>query len=87
MIGPQNLEDNSILFEYKQEHLSATDLYKGMCNGDIDTDELNKAYLPYMDKEFRWTNDEKCYILSEIDQAIKVLYPGEIKILLNQYRQ
>ena len=40
-----------------------------------------------MDKEFRWTNDEKCYILSEIDQAIKVLYPGEIKILLNQYRQ
>lgn len=50
-------------------------------------DELNKAYLPYMDKEFRWTNDEKCYILSEIDQAIKVLYPGEIKILLNQYRQ
>lgn len=50
-------------------------------------DELNKAYLPYMDKEFRWTNDEKCNILSEIDQANKVLYPGEIKMLLNQYRQ
>ena len=50
-------------------------------------DELNKAYLPYMDKEFRWTNDEKCNILSKIDQANKVLYPGEIKMLLNQYRQ
>lgn len=50
-------------------------------------DELNKAYLPYMDKGFRWTNDEKCNILSEIDHANKVLYPGEIKMLLNQYRQ
>lgn len=50
-------------------------------------DELNKAYLPYMDKDFRWTNDEKCHIISKIDQANKVLYPGEIKMLLNHYRQ
>lgn len=50
-------------------------------------DELNKAYLPYMDKGFRWTNEEKFYIISKIDQANKVLYPGEIKMLLNQYRQ
>lgn len=50
-------------------------------------DELNKAYLPYMDKEFRWTNDEKCYILSKMDEANKIIYPGEIKMLLNEYRQ
>ena len=50
-------------------------------------DELNKAYLPYMDKEFRWTNDEKYYILSKIDEANKVFYPREIKMLLNEYRQ
>lgn len=35
-----------------------------------------------MDKEFRWANDEKCYIISKIDQANKVLYPREIKMLL-----
>lgn len=49
-------------------------------------DELNKAYLPYMDKEFRWTNDEKCYILSKINESNKVFYPREIKMLLNEYR-
>ncbi|MBP7349322.1 MAG: hypothetical protein KA965_11635 [Butyrivibrio sp.] len=51
------------------------------------TDELNKAYLPYMDDGFRWTNDEKCYILAKIDQNNKVLYPKEINVLLNKYRQ
>ncbi len=40
-----------------------------------------------MGKEFRWTNDEKCYILSKIDQANRVLYPKEILTILNQYRQ
>lgn len=43
LLGLQHLEDNPVLFEYKQERLSATDLYKGMCNGDIDTDEFEKS--------------------------------------------
>ncbi|MDD4729923.1 MAG: PBECR4 domain-containing protein [Dysgonamonadaceae bacterium] len=50
-------------------------------------DELNKAYLPYMDKEFRWTNDEKMYILSSLDETRRAMYPYEIKMLLNSYRQ
>lgn len=36
LLGLQYLVDNPVLFEYSQERLSATDLYKGMCNGKID---------------------------------------------------
>lgn len=43
LLGLQHLKDNPILSEYKQERLSATDLYKGMCNGDIDTNEFEKS--------------------------------------------
>ena len=37
--------------------------------------------------DFRWTNVEKFYILTKIDEKNKVLYPSEIKMLLNEYRQ
>ena len=43
LLGLQHLVDNPRLFEYSQERLSATDLYKGMCNGDVDIDEFEKS--------------------------------------------
>lgn len=48
-------------------------------------DALNKIYLPYMDKDFRWTNDEKRFVLEKIENREGVL-PGEIKNILNEYK-
>ena len=53
----------------------------------LQLDMLDKVYLPYMKKDFRWTNNEKRYILQEIKRQGKDLLPNEIKQLLNDYRQ
>ncbi|MDC7290506.1 PBECR4 domain-containing protein [Blautia schinkii] len=53
----------------------------------LQLDELNKAYLPYMEPEFRWTNAEKEYLVDQLSEHAKDLLPGELKMLLNTYRQ
>lgn len=40
-----------------------------------------------MKEEFRWTNDEKRYILKKIKISDRDLLPNEIKQLLNEYKQ
>lgn len=50
-------------------------------------DALDKVYLPYMKMEFRWTNQEKRFILQKIQEKRKNLFPNEILQLLNEYRQ
>lgn len=53
----------------------------------LQLDALDKIYLPYMKEEFRWTNDEKRYILKKIKISDRDLLPNEIKQLLNEYKQ
>ena len=53
----------------------------------LQLDALDKIYLPYMNEEFRWTNDEKRYILQKIKAGKKDFLPSEVKQLLNEYRQ
>ncbi len=48
---------------------------------------LNKIYLPYMKQDFRWTNDEKKFILRKLKGEKRDLMPNEIRDLLNEYRQ
>lgn len=48
---------------------------------------LNKIYLPYMEQDFRWTNDEKKFILRKLKGEKRDLMPNEIRDLLNEYRQ
>lgn len=50
-------------------------------------DEIHKAYAPYMDSEFRWSNPEKEYIREKRMSMEKDYLPGEIKNLLNEFRQ
>lgn len=50
-------------------------------------DALDAIYLPYMNEEFRWTNDEKRFVLRAIKSEKKDLLPGDIKHLLNEYKQ
>ena len=50
-------------------------------------DALNVIYLPYMDQAFRWTNEEKRYILELMESQKKNFLPEDIKMLLNVYRQ
>lgn len=50
-------------------------------------DSLNMIYLPYMDQAFRWTNDEKRYILKLMESQKKNFLPEDIKMFLNIYRQ
>ena len=53
----------------------------------LQLDALDKIYLPYMKKDFRWTNDEKRFILQRIKDEERDLMPNEIRHLLNEYRQ
>lgn len=53
----------------------------------LQLDARDKIYLPYMKEEFRWTNDEKRYILKKIKISDRDLLPNEIKQLLNEYKQ
>lgn len=53
----------------------------------LQLDELNKAYLPYMERDFRWTNDEKTYLLDELKKYDHIVLPNELKMMLNTYRQ
>lgn len=53
----------------------------------LQLDALDKIYLPYMKEEFRWTNDEKRFILGKIKCSNRDLLPNEIKQLLNEYKQ
>lgn len=53
----------------------------------LQLDALDKIYLPYMKKDFRWTNDEKRFILRKIKSENRDLMPNEIKDLLNEYKQ
>lgn len=52
----------------------------------LQLDALDKIYLPYMKKDFRWTNDEKRFILKKIKCQNRDLMPNEIKHLLNEYK-
>ena len=40
-----------------------------------------------MKKDFRWTNDEKRFILQKINDSDRDLLPNEIRQLLNEYKQ
>lgn len=53
----------------------------------LQLDILDKVYLPYMKRDFRWTNEEKRYILQEIKNADRKLFPNEIKQLLSEHKQ
>lgn len=53
----------------------------------LQLDALDKIYLPYMKQDFRWTNDEKRFILQKIKSEERDLMPNEVKHLLNEYRQ
>lgn len=85
LLGLQHLVDNPILFEYSEKRLSATDLYNRMCSEGEDA--VDKIYIPYMKEDFRWTNDEKRFILQKLIEKGKDLLPNEVKQLLSEYRQ
>ena len=53
----------------------------------LQLDMLDRVYLPYMKKEFRWTNAEKRYILSKISESEQDYYPWQIKQFVNDIRQ
>lgn len=53
----------------------------------LQLDALDKIYLPYMKKGFRWTNEEKRYILQNKKIYDQAIYPNEIVQLINEYRQ
>ena len=53
----------------------------------LQLDALDKIYLPYMKQDFRWTNDEKRFIMKKIKSEEHDLMPNEVKNLLNEYRQ
>lgn len=50
-------------------------------------DELDKIYLPYMNRDFRWSNNEKKFIIEKMKERKRDFYPNEIKMLLNEYKQ
>ena len=53
----------------------------------LQLDALDKIYLPYMKQDFRWTNDEKRFILHRLKSEERDLMPNEVRDLLNEYRQ
>lgn len=53
----------------------------------LQLDALDNIYLPYMKDDFRWTNDEKRFILQKMNDNKKDLLPGEIRQLLSEYKQ
>lgn len=52
----------------------------------LQLDALDKIYVPYMKKDFRWTNNEKRFILKKLKNQARDLMPNEIKSLLNEYK-
>ena len=40
-----------------------------------------------MKQDFRWTNDEKRFILHRLKSEERDLMPNEVRDLLNEYRQ
>ncbi len=53
----------------------------------LQLDALDKIYLLYMKEDFRWSNDEKSFILEKIKSEKRDLMPNEVRHLLNEYRQ
>lgn len=53
----------------------------------LQLDALNLIYIPYMKKDFRWTNNEKRFVLERIKISNRDLLPSEIKQLLNENKQ
>lgn len=53
----------------------------------LQLDALDKAYLPYMKKDFRWSNDEKKYVIQRMKEREGNYFPYEIKMILNEYKQ
>lgn len=53
----------------------------------LQLDALDKIYLPYMKEGFRWTNNEKRFVLEKIKNENRDIMPNEIKQLLNEYKQ
>ncbi len=53
----------------------------------LQLDALDKIYLPYMKSDFRWTNNEKRFILQKINEEGKDILPNEVRQLLSEYRQ
>ena len=54
----------------------------------LQLDALDKVYLPYMKKDFRWTNDEKRFVLKKIKaENGRDLFPNEVRQILSEYRQ
>ena len=53
----------------------------------LQLDALDIIYLPYMSEGFRWSNNEKRFILQKIKEERKDFLPGEVKQFLNEYRQ
>ena len=53
----------------------------------LQLDALDKIYLPYMKEDFRWTNDEKRFILQKFKEEKRDLSPSEVKQLLSEYKQ
>ena len=47
----------------------------------LQLDALDKIYLPYMKQDFRWTNDEKRFIMKKIKSEERDLMPNEVKNL------
>lgn len=50
-------------------------------------DAVHSIYTPFWSKDYRWTNEEKRFVCERIDEAKTDFLPGEIKNLLNEYRQ
>ena len=53
----------------------------------LQLDALDKIYLPYMKEDFRWTNDEKRFVLQKLKERNQDLLPNEVKQLLSEYKQ
>ena len=53
----------------------------------LQMDEINRAYQPYMKPDFRWNNEERRHILKIIKEENRELFPNEMLMKLNQYRQ
>ena len=49
-------------------------------------DILDKIYLPYMNSNFKWTNNEKQFILEKMKGYKYDLLPSDVKQLLAEYR-
>lgn len=52
----------------------------------LQLDILDKIYLPYMNSNFKWTNNEKQFILEKMKGYKYDLLPSDVKQLLSEYR-